>query len=317
MAVEERNESSSLLPQPPIRFDRFELDAESGELRRGGVPVDLSPLLSKVLLMLAERPGQLVTRKQIKRALWSGEAYGDFDSRLNFTIEKLRAALDDDAYQPRYIQTVRNSGYRFIAPIRGDQPRPFVVGAAEDAAQHDLLPEAIDEVKPRKGWHVPANELLLVLIAVLVLGAAGTAILAMRKGDPASVNQPPAGKTESGPEITSVTPILPQRRQSIVINGRGFGSHSPYTHTDSPYLAIRDQTGGWAAGRILPQSHDEVMVDVDSWTDTEIALSGFSGDYGKNGWALNPGDNLEIAIWNAQSGAGPALFNIRVSPNIP
>jgi len=68
--------------------------------------------------MLAERPGALITRKEIKEALWPDESYGDFDSRINFAVKKLRETLADDAEQPRYVQTVRNAGYRFIAPVR-------------------------------------------------------------------------------------------------------------------------------------------------------------------------------------------------------
>ncbi len=87
----------------------------------------------------------------------------------------------------------------------------------------------------------------------------------------------------------------------------------PYSHTDCPYLAIRDKTGNWAAGRLIPQNWDEVMVDVESWTDTEIVSSGFSGDYGKNGWKLNVGDEVDVAVWNPQSGAGPALYHVKVT----
>lgn len=115
-------------------------------------------------------------------------------------------------------------------------------------------------------------------------------------------------------DIASVSPILPQRDQEIVIRGTGFGMHTPYMHTDSPFLAFRDKTAGWAAGRIIPQNWDEIMVDVKSWEDTKIVLSGFSGSYGGKGWKLSPGDRIEIAIWNPQSGRGPAVYHLTVSP---
>jgi hypothetical protein len=86
----------------------------------------------------------------------------------------------------------------------------------------------------------------------------------------------------------------------------------PYSHTDSPYLAIRDLTAQWAAGRIIPQNWDEVTLDVESWTDTQIVVNGFSGSYGPNGWMLSFADQLEIAVWNPQSGAGPALYHAEV-----
>ena len=101
-----------------IRFDLFELDARSCQLRRNGLPVDLPPQALQLLVLLAERPEELVSRDEIKARLWPGQSYGDFDSRLNFAVKKLREALGDDAEQPRYVQTVRKAGYRFIVPLR-------------------------------------------------------------------------------------------------------------------------------------------------------------------------------------------------------
>ncbi len=101
-----------------VWFDLFELDAKSGQLRRSGVTVDLPPQVLRILQLLTARPHELVTRKEFKDALWPGQSYGDFDSRLNFTIKKLREALGDDAERPRYVKTVRNAGYTFIAPVR-------------------------------------------------------------------------------------------------------------------------------------------------------------------------------------------------------
>jgi hypothetical protein len=118
---------------------------------------------------------------------------------------------------------------------------------------------------------------------------------------------------EGVPKIGSVSAILPAARQRIVIRGRGFGLHTPYEDTDSPFLAVRDNTHDWAAGRIVPQNYDDVKVDVELWDDGEIVISGFSGKYGQNGWELRPGDQVEIAVWNPQTGNGPALFHLQVS----
>ena len=304
------------LSRPLIGFDLFELNTESGQLRRSGLPVDLSPQLLRVLVMLADRPGELVTRKEIKEALWPGQSYGDFDSRLNFAVKKLRELLGDDAEQPRYIQTVRNAGYRFIAPVRDPLPRdqadhvePSQSGTLHEATQEILVSHRVLQV--------------VALVTVVVVAVAAATVLAVRQRGPnlsgsAEVRvQPASMQGESGPEIASVTPIFPQARQRIVIKGRGFGLHVPYTHTDSPYLAIWDDTAHWAAGRIIPWNYDDVMLDVENWTDTEVVVSGFSGDYGRNGWTLNPGDSLVVAIWNPQSGVGPAKYGTRVSANAP
>ena len=90
-----------------------------------------------------------------------------------------------------------------------------------------------------------------------------------------------------------------------------------YARTDSPYLAIGNETRDWAAGRLVPQNWDEVMLDVESWTDDQIVVTGFSGDYGKNGWKLTAGDQVDVAVWNPQNGVGPAIFRTTVIPPKP
>ena len=89
--------------------------------------------------------------------------------------------------------------------------------------------------------------------------------------------------------------------------------HTPYKNADTPFLAIRDKTARWAAGRIIPQNWDEVTLDVKSWEDTQIELSGFSGSYGSGDWRLTTGDEIEIAVWNPQSGHGPATYRTVVT----
>ncbi len=324
--AQQRN-GSLLLSGPRIRFDAFELDAEKGQLHRNGLPVALSPQLLTVLVMLAERPGEVVTRKEIKEALWPGESHGDFDSRLNFAVKKLREALGDDAERPRHLQTVRNKGYRFIAPVRESQPLSSVPYHPVDRSDCDhggsLARPLRETIIERGRLQLGIDGPFLVLLTFVVIAVATTAVLALREHMVSSAAfsnmgiKPLDAAAEAGPKISSVSPILPQARQKIIITGRGFGLHVPHARTDSPYIAIRDKTADWAAGRIIPQNYDDVMVDVESWTDTEIAISGFSGDYGRNGWKLFPGDGLEVAVWNPQSGAGPALYNIRVSAKTP
>lgn len=112
--------------------------------------------------------------------------------------------------------------------------------------------------------------------------------------------------------ITSVSPILARSDQTIVIRGSGFGLYTRYSNADIPFIAIRDKTAGWAAGRIIPQNWDKVTLNVKSWDDTEIVIAGFSGAYGDGNWRLARGDEIEVAVWNPQSGVGPALYRIRV-----
>jgi hypothetical protein len=112
------------------------------------------------------------------------------------------------------------------------------------------------------------------------------------------------------PEIVSVTGILPRAHQTIVIKGRTFGHHVPFANMDTPFLAIRDETAHWAAGRIIDRNVDDVTLSISSWTDTEIVVTGLSGAYGQNGWELKPGDEISVAVWNPQTGAGPAIYRL-------
>jgi TolB-like protein/DNA-binding winged helix-turn-helix (wHTH) protein len=99
----------------PVRFGVFELDERAGELRRSGRRVALQPQPLEILRALLERPGEVVTREELRRRVWKNGAYLDFDRSLNKAIVKLRDALGDDADSPRYIETLPRHGYRFIS----------------------------------------------------------------------------------------------------------------------------------------------------------------------------------------------------------
>jgi len=102
-----------------FRFGVFELDTESGELfREGNAQPRLRDQALQILLMLLERPRELVTREQLRERLWSSDTFVDFDHGLNTAINQLRSALGDAAANPRFIQTLPRRGYRFIAPVK-------------------------------------------------------------------------------------------------------------------------------------------------------------------------------------------------------
>ncbi|MEX2272248.1 MAG: winged helix-turn-helix domain-containing protein [Vicinamibacterales bacterium] len=100
-----------------VRFDVFELDLAGGELRRGDTPIHLQPQPSKVLMLLASRAGELVSREEIQKQVWAGDTFVDFDQGLNYCIRQIRAALGDAAETPRFIETVPRRGYRFLAGV--------------------------------------------------------------------------------------------------------------------------------------------------------------------------------------------------------
>src|SRR6185503_2877677 len=111
------------------RFGPFNLDAHSGELRKHGTRLKLGGQPIQILIHLLERPGELVTREQLRERLWPADTFVDFDHGLNSAIKRLRQTLLDDADQPRYIETVPRRGYRFVCNVEltngSDHPAPI------------------------------------------------------------------------------------------------------------------------------------------------------------------------------------------------
>jgi len=112
MALEAR--SSAIL-----RFGVFEMDVRAGELRKQGVRIKLQEQPFHVLTVLLQRPGEVVTREELRSQNWPADTFVDFDNSLNTAINKLREALGDSADNPRFIETLPRRGYRFIAPVTG------------------------------------------------------------------------------------------------------------------------------------------------------------------------------------------------------
>ncbi len=101
-----------------IRFGVFEVDLHSGELRRNGLKVKLQGQPFQILALLLERPGEVVTRDDLRSRLWPADTFVDFEHSLNAAIKRLRETLGDSAEKPIYIETLPRRGYRFLAPIQ-------------------------------------------------------------------------------------------------------------------------------------------------------------------------------------------------------
>ncbi|PYX65140.1 MAG: hypothetical protein DMG74_10055 [Acidobacteria bacterium] len=119
------------VPQPSsagriVRFGVFELDLLAGELRKGGARIRLQEQPFQVLAMLLERPGDVVTRDDLRQKLWPADTFVDFDHSLNTAVNKIREALGDSASSPRFVETLARRGYRFVAPVQREEPRAAV-----------------------------------------------------------------------------------------------------------------------------------------------------------------------------------------------
>src|SRR5580692_6508296 len=104
-------------PHSVVRFGTYEVSLQSGEVRKAGLRIRVQQQPLKLLEILLEHPGEVVTREELRSRVWPNESFGDFDQALNIAIGKLRSALGDSAENPRFIETLPKRGYRFIAEV--------------------------------------------------------------------------------------------------------------------------------------------------------------------------------------------------------
>ena len=158
------------------RFGVFEVDLRSHELRKQGMKVKLQDQPFQVLAMLLEHPGEVVTREELRKRLWPGDTFVDFDHSLSTDINKVREALGDTAESPRYVETVPRRGYRFIAsPPPPAPPLRYTPSGIVREVLPNVVAAVIDSHQAKTRWQMAA-----VLIAILALAA--IAFLLVRLG---------------------------------------------------------------------------------------------------------------------------------------
>jgi DNA-binding winged helix-turn-helix (wHTH) protein/Tol biopolymer transport system component len=174
-----------VLPRRVYRFGLFQVEADGGKLLRQGVPVKLQEQPLRVLRLLLEKPGEVVTREELRQSLWPEGTYVEFDGSLNAALKRLRFALGDDADNPIFIETVPRCGYRFIAPVSviasgraPDQPSTAVATAAPSngaasvadngqlSAASSSISQNIASKRPRRS-RVLRYSAMTVVVAVL------------------------------------------------------------------------------------------------------------------------------------------------------
>ena len=168
-----------------VKFGTFELDLAAGELRKNGSKVRLQEQPFRLLTFLVQRPGDLVSREELREKLWPADTYVDFDNSLNTAASKLREALGDSAASPRFIETLPRRGYRFIAPLE----RHGQVGDVSSS-----VPPTTTELKTpaQQVWQASlrrARLQQLVLAAALVV-AVGLAVVPWLRSPPPAEEAP-------------------------------------------------------------------------------------------------------------------------------
>jgi len=240
MALE--TQSSALM-----RFGTFEVDLRAGEVRKQGVKIKLQDHPFRVLTLLLQKPGEVVTREELRNHNWPPDTFVDFDNSLNTAINKLREALGDSADNPRFIETLPRRGYRFIAPVE-----------CFDGKRAGRAPLQKTRSLAALKWMVAA--------AIVVVSIAASIYLLMRSVPPPKV----VGSTQITNDAFPKTPVATD------------GTRLYFTETTSlrQFIAQVATRGGEAApiSSSLPNtvlfaispSRSELLVG--SWTSTELDL---------------------------------------------
>jgi DNA-binding winged helix-turn-helix (wHTH) protein len=161
-----------------VRFGVFEADLVAGELRKNGGRIRLQEQPFQVLAFLLERPGEAVTREELRQKLWPADTFVDFDHSLNTAVNKLREALGDSAASPRYVETLARRGYRFLAPVErteanppGRNPPPAAPVEVRAEVAGPMMDRELDVPLPHRGLSRGLFGLLQVMYLAFYLAA--------------------------------------------------------------------------------------------------------------------------------------------------
>jgi DNA-binding winged helix-turn-helix (wHTH) protein len=166
-----------------VRFGVFELDAHSGELRKSGVRLSVQDQPLQVLKLLLDRPGELVTREELRQQLWPSDTFVGFEHGLNAAVGRLRETLGDSAETPRFIETLPRRGYRFIGTIADDGIAAFPKTTENSSPDVAVRPAATPRPAPTQANQRFVRRAALVAGIGIPLACWGAFSLGQRVGD--------------------------------------------------------------------------------------------------------------------------------------
>ena len=281
------------------RFGVFELDAPSGELRRNGTVVRLREQPARILLLLLENAGQMVTREQLRQHLWPSDTFVDFDHSLNSAVMKLREALGDSVDKPLYIETIPRKGYRFIAPV--SHPADIQNGRAlSQSTAGSGLAVSITREQSNGSIEVPSNTpdekrsrrwLLskkVAILMLLVVSAIGIAALIRSASLPSALVQSWSQPKPSSDEPNMMSSNL---RSSILTSAPG-DARSPSFSPDGRQIAFV-----WDG---VERTHYDIYVQLVG-SDTPLQLTHHKSGDGVPGPPQWSPDGREIAFARCNS----------------
>jgi Tol biopolymer transport system component/DNA-binding winged helix-turn-helix (wHTH) protein len=280
-----------------LQFGVYELDRDALELRKDGVPVRLQEQPLRVLATLVERPGEIVTREELQDRIWGKDTFVDFEQSLNKAVNRLREALNDEAAQPRYVETVPRRGYRFIARVTGPIP-------IEPPGQ-TLLLSSVSGAEPTVASH--GSWRILILAAASVLFAVGVAALVLWK----RFENPTSAETRHMTSAAYCCPRLsPDGKLLAYVSGTSSGRMHIWVQQTAGGDAIPVTRG--SDGEFNPDfSPDGTHIAFVSGTGRLYIAPSLSGEprpvgkaYGQN--PLFSPNGRQILYWEGPHWEGPA-----------
>jgi TolB-like protein/DNA-binding winged helix-turn-helix (wHTH) protein/Flp pilus assembly protein TadD len=284
-----------LQPTSIVRFGTYEVSLESGEVRKAGLRIRVQQQPMKLLEILLERRGEVVTREELRSRVWPSESFGDFDQALNIAIGKLRSALGDSAENPRFIETLPKRGYRFIADVsvvnadaRPKKPEPAPGDRPTMEPKDKLQGAGLAGATKRRPWPtrwvtaVVAVVLSLAILAVWLFRSRGSrptgirslAVLPLENlsGD-AAQNYFADGMTdELITDLAQISALRVISRTSVMVYK---GARKPL-----PQIARELNVDGVVEGTVL-RSGDQVRITaqlIEASTDKHLWSQSYEGE---------------------------------------
>jgi eukaryotic-like serine/threonine-protein kinase len=270
---ERLNESSSgfsdskLAARLHVSFGLYEFNSQTHELLKGGLRLKIPRQSFQILAMLLEKPGEVVSREDLRRKLWPGDVFVNFEASLNSAVQRLRSALQDNSLEPRYIETLPKIGYRFISsvesrtPVSDEAPQSAATLESAEIPSVDIAPTEFSTVPPGKGRNWPYWGAAAVLVLALFVAYPGYRYSRRSQHVPTAQAQP-----------ATVVPSSLTRRSVAVMgftnvsgNVRDVWLSTAFTEMLATELAAGDQLRTVAAEDVTRAKHELGLADEDSY----------------------------------------------------
>jgi len=274
-----------------VGFGAFEVDLRAGELRRNGRKVRIQNQPFQILAMLLERPGEVVTREEMRARLWPAETFVDFDHGLNSAVRRLRDALGESAEKPKYVETLGRRGYRFIFPVEGSAAGKHqgVVEPARTAAT--VVPISVASAPDTKDREPRSRARVKVAVAAIIATTAATLAYVWVRG--AAV-----------PTVSNYVQLTHDGREKWLVGTDGARLYLGRGMYGPQNIAEISVVGGEPRIMATPPSTSMIPLDVSSNGAKLLAVDGQGSPYHGKFWSLDVPSGAPRRLGDIDGSAG-------------